>query len=122
MINRHFPDSTETAKGHLKGQRQGKQSTKQKALDKFVKLATTKIKQETDDSPPAPIVRHNDIFIKVEDLSETIHTDQTGGFPFTSQHGYRYIMTAIHLDALHFCQSNEKPDSGRDDGCLPANC
>ncbi len=62
-------------------------------------MATTKIKQETDDSPPAPIVRHNDIFIKVEDLSETIHTKQTGGFPFTPQCGNRNSMTAIHLDA-----------------------
>jgi hypothetical protein len=123
MINRHFPDSTETAKGHLKGQRQGIQSTKQKVLDKFVKLATTKLKQETDNSPPAPIAEHNNIFIKVKDLSETIHTNQTGGFSFTSQQGNRYIMTAIHLDANYiFCQGNEKPDSGRDDGCLPANC
>jgi hypothetical protein len=95
MINCHFPDSTETAKGHLKGV----QSTKQKALDKFVKLVTTKIKQETDDLPPAQIARHNNIFIKVEDLSKTIHTDQTGGFPFTSQRRNRYIMTTIHLDA-----------------------
>jgi hypothetical protein len=99
MINRHFPDSTKTAKGHLKGQQQGIQSTKQKALDKFVKLATTKIKQETDSSPPAPIARHNNIFIKVKDLSKTIHTDQTDGFPFTSQCRNRYIMMTIHLDA-----------------------
>ena len=28
MITRHFPDSVETAKGHLKGQRQGIRSTK----------------------------------------------------------------------------------------------
>jgi hypothetical protein len=93
MINHHFPDSTETAKGYLKGQWQGVQSTKQKALDNFIKLATTKIKHETDNSPPAPIARHNDIFIKVKDLSKTIHTNQTGGSPFTSQCGSGYIMT-----------------------------
>jgi hypothetical protein len=44
-------------------------------------------------------VRYYDIFIKVKDLSKTIHANQTGGFPFTSQRGNRYIMTAIHLDA-----------------------
>ncbi len=34
-----------------------------------------------------------------EDLSNSIHNDQTGAFPFTSQQGNRYIMMAIHLDA-----------------------
>ena len=33
------------------------------------------------------------------DLSEEIHTDQTGAFPYTSQRGNRYIMVAIHLDS-----------------------
>jgi hypothetical protein len=32
-------------------------------------------------------------------LKKLFHTDQTGAFPFTSQHGNRYIMVAIHLDA-----------------------
>jgi hypothetical protein len=32
LINRYYPDSDETIKGHLKGQRQGIQSTKQIAL------------------------------------------------------------------------------------------
>ncbi len=57
------------------------------------------IKQEHEDSPPSDIIRHQDIFFHIEDLSETIHTDQTGGFPYTSQRGNRYIMVAIHLDA-----------------------
>jgi hypothetical protein len=99
MINRHFPDSTETLKGCLKGQWQGIRPAKQKTLDKFVKLATTKIKQETDNSAPAPTARYYNIFIKVEDLSKCFHTDQTGGFPFTSHSANRYIMTVIHLDA-----------------------
>ena len=34
LINRYFPDSDETIKGHLKGQRQGIRSTKQVALEK----------------------------------------------------------------------------------------
>ncbi len=72
-----FPDSIETAKGHLKGQRQGIGSTRQKALDKLVKTAMVHIKQEHEDSPPSNILRH-------QDLSKTIHTDQTGGFPHTS--------------------------------------
>ena len=34
LINRYFPDSDETIKGHLKGQRQCIRSTKQAALEK----------------------------------------------------------------------------------------
>ena len=99
MVHRHFPDSIETSKGHLKGQRQGIRSTKQKALEKLVEMAAVTIKQEFDDSPPTTPLRHNDIFIYISDPSETIHSDQTGGFPYTSQRGNRYIMVAIHLDA-----------------------
>ena len=41
----------------------------------------------------------NDIFVRVEDLADSIHSDQTGVFPFTLQCGNQYIMVAIHLDA-----------------------
>ena len=51
------------------------------------------------DSPPTNTVRHNDMFTHIEDLSKTIHTNQTGGFPFLSQRSNRYIMVPIHLDA-----------------------
>jgi hypothetical protein len=37
--------------------------------------------------------------VRIEDLSDIIHLDQTGGFPYTSQRGNHYIMVAIHLDA-----------------------
>ncbi len=47
----------------------------------------------------APIVKHSNIFVRIKDLSNTFHLDQTGGFPYTSQRGSRYIMVAIHLDA-----------------------
>ena len=105
MINFHFPDSVGMAKGHLKSQRQGIRSTKQKALDKLVEMAMVMSKQEHEDSPPTTIVRHQDIFFHIPDLTKTIHTDQTGGFPFTSQRGNRYIMVAIHLDANYISTS-----------------
>jgi hypothetical protein len=37
LINRYFPDSDETIKGHLKGQQQGIRLTKQVALEKSLK-------------------------------------------------------------------------------------
>jgi hypothetical protein len=48
---------------------------------------------------PSPAKRFNDIFVRVKDLAESIHSDQTGAFPYTSQRGNRYVMVAIHLDA-----------------------
>ena len=46
----------------------------------------------------APIRMYLDIFCRIEDLSNTIHSDQTGSSPYPSQHDNRYIMVAIHLD------------------------
>ncbi len=39
------------------------------------------------------------IFVVNYELTEEVHTNQTGAFPITSQRGYRYIMVGIHLDA-----------------------
>jgi hypothetical protein len=96
MIHRHFPDSNKTIRGHLKGQQQGICSTKQKALDKLVEMASTSLQSAT---PKARIIKHSNIFVHIEDLSNTIHLDQTGSFPYTSQRGNRHIMVAIHLNA-----------------------
>jgi hypothetical protein len=101
LISKHFSASEEMQKGHMKGQRKGIRLTR-------VKAATTiKIKPGMEDSPPklVAIKRMNDIFVKIYKLSETIHTDQMGTFPITSQRGYRYIMVGIHLDANYiFCE------------------
>jgi len=101
LINKYMPDSDETAKGHLKGQRQGIGSTKHNAFTALVEQEETRIKIEGESSPykPLPPTKLDDIFICVVDLTDEIHTDQTGAFPHTSQRGNRYIMVAIHLDA-----------------------
>jgi hypothetical protein len=64
-----------------------------------VEEARIKIKEESSPFCPLPPTKLNNIFVHVEDLNEEIHTDQTGAFPHTSQHGNRYIMVAIHLNA-----------------------
>jgi hypothetical protein len=101
LINQYYHDSDEAVKGHLKGQHQGIQSTKQKALQKIKENKTNKIKIEGDKSPfhHIPITKTHKAFFLIEDLSDSIHTNQMGAFPFTSQQGNRYIMVAIHLDA-----------------------
>ncbi len=102
LIHKYMPDSDETAKGHLKGQRQQWfRSTKQKAFEKMIKVEELRIKVKRESSPfhSLPPTKLNDIFVCVEDLNEEIHTNQTGAFPHTSQRGNRYIMVAVHLDA-----------------------
>ncbi len=46
-----------------------------------------------------PLTKTQEAFFHIEDLSNLIHNDQTGAFPFTSQQGNRCIMVAIHLNA-----------------------
>jgi hypothetical protein len=101
LINRYFPDSDKTIKGHLKGRRQGIRSTKQRALEKVIKHEEVRIKIEGEDSPfhQIPITKTNKAFFRINDLTNSIHTNQTCASPFTSLEGNRYIMVAIHLDA-----------------------
>jgi hypothetical protein len=96
-----MPDSDKTAKGHLKGQRQGIRSTKHNAFTALVKQEETRTKIEGESSPHKPLLptKLDDIFIRVVELTKEIHTDQTSAFPHISQRGNRYIMVAIHLDA-----------------------
>jgi hypothetical protein len=102
LIAKHFPDSDETQKGHMKGQRKGVRSTRTKPEYEI------KIEPGTENPPPkfVGIKKMDDIFVKIYKLAEKIHTDQTGAFPVTSQRGYRYIiMVGIHIDANYiFCE------------------
>ncbi len=101
LINCYFPDLDKTIKGHLKGQCQGIRSTKQIALEKIINKEQVRIKIEGENSTfhHIPIIKTHKAFFRIKDLSNSIHSDQTGAFPFTSQCGNRYIMVAIHLDA-----------------------
>ena len=58
-----------------------------------------KIEGEASSYRPLPRSKLNDIFVRVEDPSKEVHTNQTGASPHTSHHGNRYIMVAVHLDA-----------------------
>jgi hypothetical protein len=46
LISRYYPNLDKTVNGHLKGQRQGIQSTKQKALEKIIENKMVRIKTE----------------------------------------------------------------------------
>jgi hypothetical protein len=90
-------------KGHMKGQRKSVRSTKVRKPNGV----EIKIEPGTEHSPlpTTPIKQHDDIFVHVTNLTDTIHTNQMGAFPLTSQQGYRYIMVRIHLDCNYiFCE------------------
>ncbi len=81
LTAKQFPDSDETQKGHMKGQRKGVRSTRVKPAYEI------KIKPGTKDPPPKLVgnKKMDNIFIIIYELAEEIHTDQTGTFPVTLQ-------------------------------------
>ena len=77
-IHRHFPESDETAKGHMEQQRQGIRSTKEKSHER---------------------TKERDVHVQVWDLRRTSYSDQTGRFPFQSYRRYRYLMVMVEIDS-----------------------
>jgi hypothetical protein len=53
VVNRYFPESDETQKGHMKKQRQNVRSTKVKET----------LNQEKDDSPQSPKKKEHDVYL-----------------------------------------------------------
>ena len=93
LIHKHFPDSDKMQIGHMKGQRKGVW------LSELSAPVMIKVEPGTANPPLLTITKHYDIFVMVYELLDTVHTDQTGPFPITSQQGYWYILVGIHLDA-----------------------
>lgn len=86
-INRHFPESEETQKGHMRQTRQGVRSTK--VIDEDAMLGIQ----------PKPGTKHKDVYLRVFDATKkAMYSDQTGKFPITSARGNKYIMVAVELD------------------------
>ena len=77
-IHRHFPESDETAKGHMEQQRQGVRSTKEQSHER---------------------TKERDVHVQVWDLRRTSYSDQTGRFPFRSYRRYRYLMVMVEIDS-----------------------
>ena len=69
-VRHHFPESDKTQKGHMKKQRQNMRSTKIK-----VEIKSTREK------PPTRVKKMHDVYIKIHNVSNTMHSDQTGRFP-----------------------------------------
>eukprot|EP00804_Cyclotella_cryptica_P014825 CCRYP_015027-RA/>CCRYP_015027-RA protein AED:0.12 eAED:0.12 QI:0/0/0/1/0.2/0.16/6/0/1256 len=83
-VNKHFPDSDETQKGHMRESRQGVRSTKVVDEDALLHFK------------PTPGVKHKDVYLRVYDATKrAMYTDQTDRFPVVSS---RVFMVACELD------------------------
>ena len=92
---KHFPESDETQKGHMKRQRQGVRSTKTlQTINEDEEYATEDHNLPTTSKPK----KMKDIYIKVHSASDTMYTDQPGRFPATSSSGNQYIMVLVEVD------------------------
>jgi hypothetical protein len=89
MVRRHYPDSVETLKGHLKKQRQNVRSTKKKISDDVL----------FEDCELTRTITKHDILVKVINASETVYTDQTGRLPIQSNRGNTSLMIYYDVDA-----------------------
>ncbi len=87
-VNKYYPETVETPKGHLNQTRKNVRSTKPKAIP-----------LEDFRSPQLLGRKQRDIFTKVYDTRNTIFTDQTGKLPHRSQAGNHYIMVMVEIDS-----------------------
>jgi hypothetical protein len=79
----------------------------------MAKEQNIKIEQDTENATQSHIKHHEDMFIKIVDLTNTIHSNQTGASPFTLQRGNRYKMVAIHINANYiFCKPMKNKTEG----------
>jgi len=99
-VAKHFPESDETQKGHIKQIQQGIQSTKPKHPVALM---------------PQPCTKHHDVYLRLFNaMKKTMHTDQTSCFPLISCRGHKYIMVAIELDGNYIdakCMTSRKTNN-----------
>ena len=90
-VNKHYPETLETPRGHLNVIPAGRMSTKpppeplEEAAEADLKKAFNKKEQ--------------DVFIKVWNITDAVHSDQTGKFPVQSRSHNNYIMIMCHVDS-----------------------
>ena len=87
-INKYYPDTVATPKGHLNQTRKNVRSTKAKPVP-FEATNSNQLKGK----------KIQDIYLKVYDVKETVYTDQTGQFPHRSQAGNKYLMVMVEIDS-----------------------
>ena len=86
-VAKYFPESEETQKGHMRGQRQG--------------VRSTRVTEPTEGTPPnIPHQKKGDILITEHEVkSLMLYADQTGLFPAVSSLGNKYVIILHHVDS-----------------------
>jgi hypothetical protein len=60
-------------------------------------VRSTRVQDVTETTLPA-LPKKKDVYIKIHNATETMHSDQTGCFPVTSSRGNKYIMVLVKVD------------------------
>ncbi|KAL7484145.1 hypothetical protein ACHAW6_009789 [Cyclotella cf. meneghiniana] len=87
-IQKYFPETVETPKGHLNQSRKNVHSTKPKPIP-----------LEDFQSPQLKGRKLRDVFTHVYDTRNTIFSDQTGKFPHRLLSGNYYLMVMVDIDS-----------------------
>eukprot|EP00804_Cyclotella_cryptica_P002928 CCRYP_013287-RA/>CCRYP_013287-RA protein AED:0.38 eAED:0.38 QI:0/0/0/1/1/1/2/0/632 len=87
-IQKYYPDSAETTKGHLNQTRKNVRSTKPKRTP-----------SEEVHSTQLRGCKVQDVYTKVYHMRDTIFTNQTGKYPQRSQEGNNYIVVMVEINS-----------------------
>ena len=85
-VNKFYPETDETPKGHIRQTRQGVRSTKEKVVVR------------DKNNKAVPRTKQHDLYVCVDQVKDKIYTNQTGEFPITSSRGNKYIMIMCNID------------------------
>eukprot|EP00804_Cyclotella_cryptica_P028837 CCRYP_008424-RA/>CCRYP_008424-RA protein AED:0.29 eAED:0.29 QI:0/0/0/1/0.16/0.14/7/0/719 len=103
-VNRHFPESDETQKGHMRQTRQ--------VPDEDAML----------EHKPTPGVKHKDVYLRVFDATKKpMYTDQSGPLPRKSRRNNQYVMIAVELDGNYIDAEPLKTRKAKDLTGLPTD-
>jgi hypothetical protein len=95
----------------MKCQRQGVRLTRTlQTITEDDKEHTT---PNSGESPAPKPKKMQDMYIKIHNASETMHTDQPGQFPATSSNGNQYIMVLVEVDGNYINAEPMKNKSAR---------
>ena len=87
-VQKYYPETIETAKGHLNQTRKNVRSTKAKSAP-----------LETCDTSQLHGKKVRDVYTETYMVRETMFSDQTGQFPTHSQRGSEYIMVMVEINS-----------------------
>ncbi|KAL7544208.1 hypothetical protein ACHAWF_007592 [Thalassiosira exigua] len=87
-VNKYYPDTAETQKGHMNQTRKNVRSTKPKQ-HAFEEVKDGRLRGQ----------KVRDVYTAFYDVRETLFSDQTVQFPTRSLSGNRHIMVAVDIDS-----------------------